>query len=140
MTFWTPFSLKRKSLLRCHVMTSVKTFSSKIKTISSCFMENIYIFTIFYHLITFEPRICEVWKGKNRCPPPHTTWLQIWCDWIVHFNFIIQQWTLRKTPCLLSKKAFRRPKCTWRMAECTKGFLVRMKPYSLTIQTHNLNY
>ena len=49
-------------------MTSVKTFSSKIKTISSSFMEKIYIFDIFYHKITFGPRIFEVWKGKNLCP------------------------------------------------------------------------
>ena len=43
-------------------------FSPESKTISSSFMENIYIFIIFYHLITFEPRIFEVWKGKNLCP------------------------------------------------------------------------
>ena len=71
MAFWTPFfpfGLKWNSLLRCHMMTSVKTFSPQIKNRSSSFMENIYIFIIFYHLITFEPRIFEVWKGKNLCP------------------------------------------------------------------------
>ena len=52
MAFWTPFSpfgLKLKSFLRRHVMISVTTFSPEIKTISSSFMENIYIFIIFYH-------------------------------------------------------------------------------------------
>ena len=52
MAFWTPFflfGLKWKSLLRRHVMISVATFSPESKTISSSFMENIYIFIIFYH-------------------------------------------------------------------------------------------
>ena len=30
-------------------MTSVKTFSPEIKTKNYSFMENIYIFTMFYH-------------------------------------------------------------------------------------------
>ena len=32
--------------------------------LSSYFTEIIYIFNIFDHFITFEPRICEVWKGN----------------------------------------------------------------------------
>ena len=49
-------------------MTFVNTISPEIKTISSSFMEIMYIFHIFYRLITFEPRIFEAWKGKNLCP------------------------------------------------------------------------
>ena len=71
MAFWTPFfpsGLKWKSLLRCLVMISLRTFSPEIKSISSSFMKSFYIINIFYHFIIFEPRIFEVWKGKNLCP------------------------------------------------------------------------
>ena len=71
MAFWTPFfpfGLKWKSLLRRHVMISVTTFSPEIETISSSLTAIIYIFDIFYHFFTFEPWICEVWKGENLCP------------------------------------------------------------------------
>ena len=49
-------------------MISVTTFSPEIETISSSFTKIIHIIDIFYHFFTFEPRICEVWKGKNLCP------------------------------------------------------------------------
>ena len=52
MAFWAPFfpfGLKWKSLLRRHVMTFVKTLLPGIKTISSSFMEIMYIVNIFYH-------------------------------------------------------------------------------------------
>ena len=71
MAFWTPFfpfGLKWKPLLRRHVMSSLKTFASNTKTMGSSFMKIICTFNIFYHFIIFEPRICEVWKGKNLCP------------------------------------------------------------------------
>ena len=83
MAFWTPFfpfGLKWKSLLRRHVMISVTTFSPEIETISSSLTAIIYIFDIFYHFFTFEPRICEVWKGKNLCPlgvKPVPVWLLV---------------------------------------------------------------
>ena len=68
MAFWTPFfpfGLKWKPLLRRHVMISLRTFAPETKTMGSSFTKNNYIFNIFYHFITFEPRISEVWKGKN---------------------------------------------------------------------------
>ena len=71
MAFWKPFflfGLKGKSLLQRLVMISLGTFSTKIKSISSSFMKNIYIFNIFCHFIIFERSILEVWKGKNLYP------------------------------------------------------------------------
>ena len=66
---WTffPFGLKWKPLLRLHVMISVKTFSPEFKSMTSCFIKNIYNFDIFYHFPQFEPSKSEVWKGKNLC-------------------------------------------------------------------------
>ena len=63
-----PFWAKWKPLLRRHVMISLKTFAPGTKTMGSSFTKSIYIFNIFYHFITFEPRISEVWKGKNLGP------------------------------------------------------------------------
>ena len=62
-----PFGLKWKPLSRRHVMISVKTFSPKITTMKSSFMETVYIFDIFYHLRAVNESKSEVWKGKNLC-------------------------------------------------------------------------
>ena len=62
-----PFGLKWKPLSRRHVMISVKTFSPKITTMRSSFMETVYIFDIFYHLRAVNESKSEVWKGKNLC-------------------------------------------------------------------------
>ena len=48
-------------------MISAKTFSPKIKSMTSSFLKNIYNFDIFYHFPQFEQSKSEVWKGKNLC-------------------------------------------------------------------------
>ena len=70
MALWTPFFpfwAKMKIVITVSIMISVTTFSLEIETISSSFTKIIYIFDIFSHFFTFEPRICKVWKGKNLC-------------------------------------------------------------------------
>ena len=62
-SFWAKIKI-----IITYVTVSVKTLSTEIKTISSSFVELIYIFNIFYHLCTFEPRMIEVWKGKKMFP------------------------------------------------------------------------
>ena len=49
-------------------MISVKSFSSKVKSMNSSFITNMNIFDIFYHFPRFEHNKSEVWKGKNLCP------------------------------------------------------------------------
>ena len=48
-------------------MISVKSFSSKVKSMNSSFIKNMNIFDIFYQFPQFEHTESEVWKGKNLC-------------------------------------------------------------------------
>ena len=78
-----PFWLKCKALLRFHVMISLKTFTSKTKTMSSSFMKSIYIFNFFHHVRAVNQSKSKVWKGKILVPRE----LSLEISWVINVYF-----------------------------------------------------